>query len=356
MKPEMRFEGFEGTWRPKVLNELLELFGGNAFQSKDSVDSGVKWLKIANVGFGEITWEAKSFLPASFLSKYPRYTLVADDIVIALTRPIIRNELKIAKIHNDDLPVLLNQRVAKLIIHEGIDKNFIYHLLRKRKVVREIENLISGTDPPNVGNNEMEKIKVFIPAKLEQQKIGAFISLLDRKIEKQQLKVEKLRELKKGMMQKIFSQEIRFKGDNGEKFPVWEKTTFEQVSSSIKYGLNAAAKDFDGVNKYIRITDIEEQTRSYIEAGKVSPTGELTDEYLVNTGDILFARTGASTGKSYMYKETDGKMYFAGFLIKVSVKSSVNHEFIYFQTLTHKYDNWVKVMSMRSGQPGKVGS
>ena len=116
--------------------------------------------------------------------------------------------------------------------------------------------------------------------------------------------------------------------------------------------MNAAAKVFDGENKYIRITDIDEKTSEYISDEPVSPDGVLSDEYLVTEGDILFARTGASTGKTYLYSPKDGKLYYAGFLIKASVKDCFNPYFIFYQTKTQSYHKWVEVMSARSGQPG----
>jgi type I restriction enzyme, S subunit len=132
----------------------------------------------------------------------------------------------------------------------------------------------------------------------------------------------------------------------------WILTTLGDCSESLTYGLNAAAIPFDGENKYIRITDIDDASRKYINKNRVSPNGELTDDYLLMENDIVFARTGASTGKTYLYKKEDGKLYFAGFLIRARIKKKYNSKFIYNQTLTNKYYNWVKVMSMRSGQPG----
>ena len=115
--------------------------------------------------------------------------------------------------------------------------------------------------------------------------------------------------------------------------------------------MNAPAKVFDGVNKYIRITDIDEASSTYNDSDIVSPDGTLTDTYLVNERDILLARTGASTGKSYLYKKTDGKLYFAGFLIRANVPEH-NPYFVFSQLHTHRYWKWVSIMSARSGQPG----
>ena len=115
--------------------------------------------------------------------------------------------------------------------------------------------------------------------------------------------------------------------------------------------MNAAAKNYDGVNKYIRITDIDEASSTYTDKDIVSPDGILTDNYLVNNRDILLARTGASTGKSYLYKKSDGNLYFAGFLIRANVTTHDPY-FVFSQLHTHRYWRWVSIMSARSGQPG----
>ncbi|MBU9914086.1 restriction endonuclease subunit S [Phocaeicola vulgatus] len=115
--------------------------------------------------------------------------------------------------------------------------------------------------------------------------------------------------------------------------------------------MNAAAKPYDGQNKYIRITDIDEASSTYNNSSIVSPDGILSENYVVNEGDILLARTGASTGKSYLYRKSDGKLYYAGFLIRANVAEH-NPYFVFSQLHTHRYWRWVSIMSARSGQPG----
>ena len=141
---------------------------------------------------------------------------------------------------------------------------------------------------------------------------------------------------------------LRFKEFSGD----WEEKKFKQVINSFDYGMNSSAVEFDGENKYIRITDIDENTHRYLNNNIVSPSGKLEDKYIVQKNDILFARTGASTGKTYLYDEKDGKLYFAGFLIRGNVKEEYNSYFVFNQTLTENYNKWVYLISMRSGQPG----
>ena len=103
---------------------------------------------------------------------------------------------------------------------------------------------------------------------------------------------------------------LRFPEFQGE----WEKTKFGDIATGFDYGMNAAAKNYDGVNKYIRITDIDEASSTYTDKDIVSPDGVLTDNNLVNNRDILLARTGASTGKSYLYKKIRWKIVLCRFL------------------------------------------
>ena len=136
--------------------------------------------------------------------------------------------------------------------------------------------------------------------------------------------------------------------------PAWEQRKLGEVASGFEYGLNAAASDFDGEKKYLRITDIDDQTREFRTDDLSSPdiNNPIDDRYLLKEGDILFARTGASVGKTYLYKASDGKTYYAGFLIRAHVSDEVDAGFIFQSTLTERYKQFVLLTSQRSGQPG----
>lgn len=143
---------------------------------------------------------------------------------------------------------------------------------------------------------------------------------------------------------------IRFKGFTND----WEQCKLGDVCYSFEYGLNAPAINFDGVNKYIRITDIDDESHLFKTTEITSPKCDIAtaEKYKLSTGDILFARTGASVGKTYIYKQSDGIMYFAGFLIRAKIKETYIPDFIFQNTLTSQFSNFVKITSQRSGQPG----
>ena len=126
------------------------------------------------------------------------------------------------------------------------------------------------------------------------------------------------------------------------------------VASSFDYGLNAAATEYDGQNKYLRITDIDDETHEFSKSDLTTPLADLamSADYLLKEGDLLFARTGASVGKTYLYRQFDGMVYFAGFLIRARIGEGADPEFAYQATLTDAYKKYVAITSQRSGQPG----
>ena len=131
----------------------------------------------------------------------------------------------------------------------------------------------------------------------------------------------------------------------------WVDTTIGTYCDPPQYGLNASAIKYDGEHGYIRITDIDDTSHRFIKSGITSPD-EFSDEYLVKKGDVLLARTGASVGKSYVYDDRDGRLYFAGFLIRFRPKKDNDPGFLFYQTLTDRYAKWVANVSVRTGQPG----
>lgn len=152
------------------------------------------------------------------------------------------------------------------------------------------------------------------------------------------------------MNKRIKTPVIRFLGFSDN----WKQSTFGDLAGKFEYGLNASATKYDGENKYIRITDIDDVTHKFLSDNVTSPDADLlsADNFLLNDGDILFARTGASVGKSYQYDNRDGKLYFAGFLIRARISSDNDTNFVFQNTLTSKYKKFVKITSQRSGQPG----
>ena len=137
----------------------------------------------------------------------------------------------------------------------------------------------------------------------------------------------------------------------------WEVSELKSLlSSRPDYGINAAAVKYsDTLPTYLRITDISENGQ-LLTQNKVSVNHPLVANYFLAPDDIVFARTGASTGKTYLHTEGNGRLVFAGFLIRIRTDSKkLNPYFLKAYTETATYWKWVAMTSMRSGQPGING-
>ena len=209
----------------------------------------------------------------------------------------------------------------------------------------------------NIAPDDFFDTMVSLPeSQAEQRTIGAFFSRLDSLITLHQRKYDKLVIFKKSMLEKMFPKdgesvpEIRFAGFTDP----WEQRKLGDVASSFDYGLNAAATEYDGQNKYLRITDIDDETHEFSKSDLTTPLADLamSADYLLKESDLLFARTGASVGKTYLYRQFDGMVYFAGFLIRARIGEGADPEFAYQATLTDAYKKYVAITSQRSGQPG----
>ncbi len=308
-------------------------------------NDGVNWIKIGDISPKENVIKCTKEKITKEGAKHSRYVRKGDLLLsnsMSFGRPYI---LEIDGCIHDGW--LLIQDSEKLF-----DKKYLCYLLDSNTVKLQYRKYAAGGVVINLNSELVRSVSVFIPTLPEQEKIASFLTLIDKKIEKQKELVELLKKYKRGLLSAIFSQKLRFKDENGNDYPNWKEKTLGNVTNQIAYGLNAASKKYDGENKYIRITDIDENTGRYNYLDIVSPDYELSDEYKLKNNDLLFARTGASTGKTYLYDENDGKMYFAGFLIRFSIEKNYCSNFIFYITQTFDYKKWVSVMSTRSGQPG----
>ncbi len=227
----------------------------------------------------------------------------------------------------------------------------------------DISQYVTGAAPPKLTLGKLKSIPVPIPkSSKEQQKIADCLSSLDELITAENQKLEALQLHKKGLMQQLFPTEgekvpkLRFKEfrDSGE----WEEKSLGScLLREPEYGINAPAVPYSKeLPTYLRITDISE-TGHFLSNEKVSVEKEVTENNYLEEGDIVLARTGASVGKSYKYKSEDGRLVFAGFLIRVKPDKEKLYSELLFQLLsTDRYWRWVKFTSARSGQPGINGT
>lgn len=326
-KPDIRFDGFIDDWELCQFKNIVDVRSGRDYKHLNegdipvygtggymlSVDESLSKNEDA-VGIGR-----KGTIDKPYLLKAPFWTV--DTLFYAIPR-----------------------------------KNYVLEFVHSIFNTINWRKYDESTGVPSLSKSTINSVICCVPVYKEQTQIGAFFQSLDNLITLHQRELENYKLLKKGFLQKLFpsngdtNPSIRFDGFTD----AWEQRRLGELAESFEYGLNASSKEYDGKNKYLRITDIDDNSRQFRTESLTSPNInlDLAKNYILKNGDILFARTGASVGKTYKYNEIDGLVYYAGFLIRTRIKKDVNAEFIFQNTLTDNYQNYIKVTSQRSGQPG----
>lgn len=343
-KPIIRFKGFTDAWEQRKLGDIAE------FNPKAEIPDVFEYVDLESV-IGTEMVSHRQELKLTAPSRAQRLAKTGD-LFYQMVRPYQKNNYLYEK---SDKHYVFSTGYAQMRPHQ--DGYFLLCLVQNNNFVQIVLDNCTGTSYPAINANDLANIEVKYPFKSEEQvKIGMVFRSLDNLITLHQRKYDSLVNVKKAMLEKMFPKngetvpEIRFKGFTD----AWEQRKLGEVAENFEYGLNAAAKEFDGVNKYIRITDIDDESHQFNKEDLTSPDTnlEIAERYKLEKGDILFARTGASVGKSYIYRESDGLVYYAGFLIRGKIKEGFDTEFVFQNTLTEEYKNYIRITSQRSGQPG----
>jgi type I restriction enzyme S subunit len=192
-------------WKSCLASEVVNFFAGYSFSSRSAQTSGVKWLKIANVGLNEVKWDAESYLPKNFSKDFESYLLKTGDVVMALTRPLLDNSLKIAKLNISDAPALLNQRVAKLDTLYDNNSNFMYYIVQRVDFIAAMNLAMAGSDPPNIGTKTLASIHVPVPSFKEQTAIADALSDVDALLSELEKLIAKKQAIKTATMQQLLT-------------------------------------------------------------------------------------------------------------------------------------------------------
>ncbi|OEL00958.1 restriction endonuclease subunit S [Staphylococcus succinus] len=225
--PELRFPEFQKNWETIILDEVTTKVGSGKTPSGGSsvyLKYGIPFLRSQNIHNGNLDLNELVYIDENTDESMKNSRTYYGDILLNITGASIgRSTVNTMKSSYANL----NQHVCIIRLKESYDFNFVGQYLISQKGQKKIFMAQSGGSREGLNFKEIKKIKFTTPNDLkEQQKIGGFFSKLDRQIELEEQKLEKLEEQKKGYMQQIFSKELRFKDENGDDYPEWKNTNF----------------------------------------------------------------------------------------------------------------------------------
>lgn len=214
--PKLRFKEFSGEWDVKKLEELTNYVDYRG-KTPTKSESGIFLVTAKNIKKGYIDYAAsQEFISKESYDEAMRRGLPKKGDVLLTTEAPLGN---VAQIDRED--VALAQRVIKFRGTDELNNTYLKYYFLSERFQNKLFSKAIGTTVLGIQGKVLHKMPVTFSSKEEQEKIASFISLIDDKISLQGEKVEALKDYKKGMMQKLFSRELRFKDDDGRDYPDW---------------------------------------------------------------------------------------------------------------------------------------
>ena len=327
--PKLRFKGYNEEWKHYRLKDIVQIYDGT-HQTPNYIDDGIKFVSVENI---------------NNLDKTNKYISREDYEKDFKIKPEI-NDILMTRIGDIGTPAIINtnERYAYYVSLALLKSN--YAILSPKFLIQRISSeqfqhelwkrTLHVAFPKKINKYEIGECNVFIPPLPEQEKIAAFLTLIDKKIEKQKELVELLKKYKRGLLSQIFSQKLRFKDDNGNNYPDWEEKRLGDICKIIGGGTpdtNNAKYWGDDIN-WFTPTEI---IKKYVDCSnrKISNLGLLRSSAKILPIGTVLLTTRATLGEmSILQIEATTNQ---GFQSLIPNKNLVTSEFIYYCQPIIKY-------------------
>jgi type I restriction enzyme S subunit len=319
-EPVLRFKDSNNSNYPDSIAVTLETFC--KFQQGVQVDLGL-----------QVNTNTDGYLPFLRIENYTQKSSDFRYIPEHLSKNKIINKDEIAIVRYGatagfiarGLSGVLANNLFKLIVDDSkILNDYLFHYLRTNRVFAFFQSEMAGGAMPALSFAIVKNLKLNIPSLSEQAKIADFLTALDDKITQLTQKHKLLNQYKKGVMQKIFSQELRFKDDDGQSFPAWGSSTLEDVSINYHQGINTSSDKVEYVDGGIPIIQAKHITGEYLDFSDArglnkSDYDKYKKKFNPKVNDLLISNIG-TLGKVVLI-ETEINFLIAWNIFKVTLNT-----------------------------------
>ena len=326
--PKLRFKGFNDELKKEKFQNLVTLQRGSSprpiIKYITTSEDGVNWIKIGDVSTGKTFIDKTAEKITKEGAEKSRKVQVGDLILsnsMSFGRPYI---MKIDGYIHDGWFVLKNYQ-------KNFNREYLCQLLTSPIIQKQYKRLAAGGVVNNISSELVNAVIVNVPSLQEQERIANFLTKVDKIIEKQDEKVKNLEKYKKGMMQKIFSQDIRFKDENGDEYPEWEEAKLSQYINAISSGKTKIKSD-EGIYKVYGSTGVIGYSNNFDYFG----------EY------VLIARVGANAG---IINRINEKCGISDNTLVIECSDKMNYVFLEYMLRSYNLSKLI----FGSGQPLVTG-
>ena len=344
--PKLRFKEFTDEWKQTPLNLFTNIYGGYAFKSENLLNYKSKYqiIKMGNVNNNTLNLEKNPSYLNTISQKELPYLLEKNDIILTLTGTFGKKDFGYSYQIKNETNLLLNQRLAVFkITNSNYSANFLKYILLNNTFLNKFFRFsVGGTgNQANVSIQDIKSFKIPFPKLEEQEKIANFLTTIDKKITNLENIITSLENQKKGLLQQIFSQKLRFKDKNGNNYPNWEKKQLSEyvfiydgthqtpkyTNSGIKFVSVENINNLSGTNKFISEKDFLKEFKNIPEKN-----------------DILMTRIG-DVGTATLITQNEPLAYYVS-LALFKQKKSIHMPFLlhYISTIYFQHELWKRTL------------
>lgn len=353
-------------WEKKRLSDFSTARRGTTYVSSELSEDKERFPLYINMKSFKVGGGYSENGDKYFTSPYSPNQLVQDnDLLIANTDVTDSCDILGApayvpreKLKND---VLFSHHISALNISDDVSLDFLNFLMCSEHIRLEMKRYGRGTTVKMLDMRDIGKISLSIPPLPEQKKIAFILTSVDEVIEKTQLQIYKLQDLKNATMNELLTKGIghtEFKDSKLGRIPKsWEVCRLGDIlTEKPSYGANASATNNNFATvRYIRITDVNEYGLLKIDSTAFIKDSD-AEGYLLANDDLLIARTGNTVGKTYLHEigkfDSTTRFAYAGYLIRFRLNNErAIPKYIFQYTLSKFFKDWVKENSRVGAQP-----
>jgi type I restriction enzyme S subunit len=327
--PKLRFKEFKGKWEDKKIGSICDSIVPGRNKPVD-FDGNIPWITTPDIEQNGIIYDSKKGLRVTKeeAKKVGSKIVPKNSIIISCV-----GDLGLVAVVGNE--IIINQQLHAFIPKEDIYYQFLLYSLSIRRGY--MEKVATKTAVPYMNKDNCNSIPISYPSYKEQSKIADFLMAVDEKIAQLTQKCELLARYKKGVMQQIFSQELRFKDDDGSDFPDWEEKKLIEISNKISDGIHSTPK-YDDNGEYYFING-NNLTNNRIECNEITKRVDIS-EYLkyrseLTSQTILISINGTIGNLAFYNNE---KIILGKSACYINLKLEENKNFVFYllQTSTIK--------------------
>jgi type I restriction enzyme S subunit len=293
--PKLRFPGFDGEWEVQKLGDVAsKINSGKTPLGGESVytNSGILFIRSQNVTDNKLSLENSTFIPEEINATMKNSVVLPNDILLNITGASLGRSCVVPEHFTKGN---VNQHVCIIRLDKKYNPRFVQPILSSTKGQNIFTSLQTGSGREGLNFESIKGIEIAFPTLHEQERIAGFLSAVDEKISQLKEKKALLEAYKKGVMQQLFSRELRFKDADGQDYPDWEERKLGEVFYSEKgKGISKNKIVDNGIYECVLYGELYTRYKEVI-FDIVSKTNE-DDGLMSKEGDLLIPSSTTTTG------------------------------------------------------------